>query len=440
MSTAFTQFLASSKQKYLNDIHTAPSRASEWTVVMGNEAGDLDTVASSIAYAYFCSTHGKTPSVPLLQVDRADLSLRAENVYALSLAGITDPVSQLLCLSDIPLDINTPFPSNKFALVDHNKLDTRYSAPSAVVTAIIDHHADENQHPTANPRTVEHAGSCSSLVTRVLVGPTSEGGGAQFDIPEELATLLLCAILIDTSGLKPKGKALPVDIAAVFHLLPRSSLASSTKGDLPLSINDIHPPVQLQQEFHAIPSVQQLTATLDSKKFDLSHMSAYDNLRRDYKEYTYEIPPAASQSNGMVEIKAGLSTVPLPLEAEWTANEQLLKSATDWMTTRDTSILGVLTTFHSDKPKKNGKGKHKREMAWFVRSSDSIDLDALSEKLFSGLEADQDLELKKHKFGIDVGDRHDLRVRVYKQKNVDVSRKEVAPLLQRIMIVEGARS
>ena len=45
-------------------------------------------------------------------------------------------------------------------------------------------------------------------------------------MPGELATVLLCAILIDTGGLKPKGKALAVDYVAAYHLLPRSSLAS----------------------------------------------------------------------------------------------------------------------------------------------------------------------------------------------------------------------
>ncbi len=366
------------------------------------------------------------------------MSLRTENVYALSLAGITDPESQILFLSDIPLDPGSPFPSNKSALVDHNRLGTRYSAPSAVVTAIIDHHADENQYLTANPRIVAPAGSCSSHVTKLLVNATSEGG-APFDIPSELATLLLCAMLIDTNGFKPKGKALAVDYAAAYHLLPRSSLASSVKGLLPMSINDTDPSAQVEQEIHDIPSVQELTATLDSKKFDLSHLSAYDNIRRDYKEYTYEIP--SSHSTGKVEIKAGLSTVPLPLEGDWAANGQLLKTSIDWMTAHNLAILGILTSFHDEKSKKGktGKGKHRRETAWFIRlpsgsDSGSVDLDALSEKLFSGLEADKDLGLKKHeKFNIDVGDQSDLRVRVYEQKNADVSRKGIAPLVQKIM-------
>ncbi|KAF8634367.1 hypothetical protein AX15_000938 [Amanita polypyramis BW_CC] len=373
-------------------------------------------------------------------MNRKDLSLRAENIYALSLSGITDPDSQLLFLSDIPPDSGTPgagtFPSNKFALVDHNNLEERYSMSSTVVTAIIDHHADEKQHLTANPRVVMPAGSCASLVTHVLLSPTLEEGSG-FEIPSDLATLLLCAIFIDTNGLKPKKKALPVDYSAAFRLLPCSSLAPSVKGFLPPSIDETSPSIQSEKQLHDIPALQELTTTLDLKKSDLSQLSTYDVLRRDFKEYTIEIPISTSQSNGGAKIKAGLCTVPLPLKGDWAADGKLLESSIDWMTTRNLSILGILTAFHKIKSKKGGKGKHMREMAWFVRvppSDSGVDLDTLSGKLFSGLKTSEDLALKKHKkFVIDIGDRQDLKVKVYKQGNADVTRKGIAPLLQSIL-------
>ena len=39
MSNPLTRFLIDSKQRYLDDIRATPARGSEWTVVMGNEAG-----------------------------------------------------------------------------------------------------------------------------------------------------------------------------------------------------------------------------------------------------------------------------------------------------------------------------------------------------------------------------------------------------------------
>jgi exopolyphosphatase len=435
-ATSLTQFLANSKENYLKDVRATPAQGSEWTVVMGNEAGDLDTLASSIAYAYFLATNAKTRSVPLLQMDRSDLSLRSENIYALSLAGITDPDNQLLFLSDIPPS-PTAFPSHKFALVDHNKLGARYSSPSTIVTAILDHHADEKEHMSANPRIIAPAGSCSSHVTQYLASSVSSDNETRFDIPSELATLLMCAISIDTNALKPKGKALPVDYSAAFHLLPRSSLGSAVEGLLPPSLSESDLTTDQKEQIHAIPALQQLTSTLSSKKTDLSHLSTYDIIRRDYKEYTYEVLLSSSASE-KADIKAGLATVPLPLQGEWSEDGRLLNSAEDWMTTRSISILGILTTFRKEKSGKDGKGKHHREMAWFVRSpsGSEADLDALSEKLFAGLETGSEElgGLKEHKqFEIELGRRSDLKVRVYKQKDADVTRKGVAPLLEKVL-------
>ena len=39
MTNALTHFLTNSRQRYLDDIRATPARGSEWTVVMGNEAG-----------------------------------------------------------------------------------------------------------------------------------------------------------------------------------------------------------------------------------------------------------------------------------------------------------------------------------------------------------------------------------------------------------------
>ncbi|KAF8624735.1 hypothetical protein AX17_007066 [Amanita inopinata Kibby_2008] len=463
-TTPLVQFLANTKRRYLEDIRSAAARGSEWTVVMGNESGDLDSVASSIAYAYVSSAYGQTQSIPLLQMDRADFSLRAENLYALSQAGITDPDSQLLFISDVLVgaeaEKSAPFPSRKFVLVDHNRLGARYAMgnPSAVVTAIIDHHADENEHLSADPRIVRPAGSCASHITRLLF--QSSGNGGVPVVPGDLATLLLGAILIDTNGLKPKGKGLPVDYSAALFLFPRSSLYSAGLDDLILSCPDGTLTAEQQGQVHDIPALRNLATTLGFKKADLSHLKAYDILRRDYKEYTYDIPsspspsPSPSPLSKVRTINVGLSTVPLPLQANWTLNNQLLESSMEWMTNRQLSILGILTTFVDDKKGKNGKGKHKRETVWFVAGGSSsspsvpdadsnsvdagLDLDGLSNRLFTGLEACEELRLEEYKgFRVEIGDQQGLRVKVYKQKNADATRKAIAPLLKKILETQG---
>ncbi|KAG2095427.1 uncharacterized protein F5147DRAFT_718208 [Suillus discolor] len=143
-----------------------------WTVVMGNGAGDLDSLASALGYAWLrCNTRGK--AIAYITTPREDFVLRAENLHALGLAGIDHPFEELYCSGDL-----------------------------------------------------EPAGSCSSL------GIKLNQSSSNLFIPPEMSTLLLSAILIDTQGLKEGGKALDVDKEAVAVLIPNSLLAHKEKISL----------------------------------------------------------------------------------------------------------------------------------------------------------------------------------------------------------------
>ncbi|KAJ7099687.1 hypothetical protein C8R44DRAFT_353809 [Mycena epipterygia] len=420
-ASSLAQFLVTAKEKYLRDIRATPSKGSEWTVVMGNEAGDLDSVASSIAYAWVQSEIQKRPSIPLIQTARDDFNLRAENIYALKLAGITDPAQQLLSITEIQ-DVK-PFPSSSFALVDHNRLGNSFSAdnPTANVVTVIDHHEDEGLYTdSANPRKVAPAGSCSSHVANLYPKETQ--------IPKELATLLLSAILIDTGGLRAGGKALQADRDAASYLIPLSTLADSISG---LSKDSPPNPETLSD----IPEVKRLSDDLADKKSDVSHLGAWDLLRRDYKEYTYTLNwhPSAPA------IKAGLSTVPVKLKS-WGSGGKLETEAQRWMAHQGLSVLGVLTSFRAtSKFGKSGKGKHRREMAWFVRDgseSQTLQLDDIAARLWKGLEANEEIRVTKHK-KMSLGNSPDIpptvRAMVYKQGNAAATRKTAAPLLRALL-------
>ncbi|KAG5333487.1 hypothetical protein C0989_005689 [Termitomyces sp. Mn162] len=363
------QFLSASRERYLQDIRSTPSKGGDWTVIMGNEAGDLDSVASSIAYAWLLSEVHNKPSIPLLQLERDDLDLRAENTHALSLAGITQPKEQLLFLTDLaPFSLTAPtaaFPSYTFALVDHNTLASAYTFqnPLATVTNILDHHADEGNHLSASPHIIIPSGSCTSHVS-ALFPP---------EIPATLATLLLTGILIDTNSLKPGGKALDIDHTAMAFLAPRSTLASQ------LSLASISSPCAdafTQPEvLYNTTAIKDLTYRLNNLKGSIDHLSARDHLRRDYKEYVLDVPGARS-------IRVGLASVP--------------------MEERELQVLGVLTSLYGGS---KGKKKFKREMVWVVydgRKKDKeeqilLDVPALAKKLFKGLERSEELKVKLKK-------------------------------------------
>ncbi|KAA1471938.1 DHH phosphoesterase [Dentipellis sp. KUC8613] len=412
--TNLSHFLELQKVNYLKAV--AQGQAKQWTVVMGNEAGDLDSLASSIAYAWYATNAKRTLTIPLIRTPRDDFALRAENQHALALAGI-DPARDLLCMDDAPSS-----PSDKFALVDHNALAPRYAAacPDARVVAVIDHHEDEGLYTdTADPRIITvPTGSCASLVARLLADAYPDSSGT----PPELATLLLAAILIDTGGLKPGGKATAADRDAAAFLAPLSSVWTPPSPTRSAFRGTAGAPPPLQDA----PALQRLTAELQAKKFSLAHLGTRDLLRRDYKEYAW------------ASARVGLASVPVGFKAWLAQDAELWAGAEAWMAERGLDVLGVLTSFRDERALgKSGKGKQKRQQLWVVRA----DADAqLAPRLWKGLEDSKELKLKKKDLKQYVGPAGaeaaaSKRARAYKQGNVDATRKATAPIAR--AIVEG---
>lgn len=369
---------------------------------------DLDSLASCIAYSYIQTVFNDKPTVSMIPYPHEDMRLRAENLHALKSAGIMDSHKDLLFYPDLKT-AHGKVPCRRFALVDHNRLGHQFEEEGPYeVVAVIDHHEDEGLYQdTANPRHIAPAGSCISQVISSLLLQGGQDATVN-TIPRELATLLLSAILIDTSGLSAKGKAIAVDRQAAEYLLPQAALSEDLQWSSIASSGE--------------DRVAQLSRTLSDLKGEVSHLSPRDLLRRDYKEYSFQPPWLASS------VKAGLSTVPRKLQT-WGSDGQLLESARRWMEERGLNVLGVLAVYTHD----DGKGR--RQMAWFVAEKDSSVVDMISSRLWKGLEEDEFLQAQPHEFDR-IGDniRHgDLQSKTYKQNNRKATRKAVAPLLKAIM-------
>lgn len=384
---------------------------------------DLDSVASSIALAWMETSTTGRPTIPLIQTQRPDFGLRPENLQALSDSGLEQGAPELLCLDEVPW--KSRFPSNTFALVDHNRLQGQYEKDNSPckVTSVVDHHEDEGFHLDAATRVVAPAGSCASHVAKLLL---------QDNIPKEIALLLLSAICIDTSGLKPGGKALQVDREATVFLLSKVGHSpmnsASTTGEAELA---------------SLPFVRDLTTKLSEKKDAVSHLSTRDLLRRDYKQYSLNLPWAQPETT---TINAGLSTVPVGLESIIPQGPREFWAHTkQWMEERDLSVLGILTSFRDGKNingKSGKKGKHKRQMVWVIRprtgeESKSLDINTLAGKLSEGIESSEELRVLSLDFEMFGTSEKDIdpsmRVQLYQQGNADATRKVTAPLLKKIL-------
>jgi len=107
------------------------------TVVLGSEAADLDSIVSSLLYAYFLSvTEPETNPAALVQIPRADFRLRSEAVYLFQKAGLDQGL--LNFAGDMDLDRLADEGRLRLVLTDHNKLSGTLGHLSENIVSIID--------------------------------------------------------------------------------------------------------------------------------------------------------------------------------------------------------------------------------------------------------------------------------------------------------------
>lgn len=223
--------------------------------VMGNESADLDSIISSISYAYLLSQENSNQTelyIPLINIHREEIVLRKDILYLFQLFDIS--VEDLLFLDD-NVSLNKLFEEKRLRLnlVDHNILRPRQVHLSDALERIVDHHVDENkQYPliTNENKLIAVAGSNATLITEKIFACQ------QVAMSKELAAILLAPILIDTLNLKSAEKTTYRDIAAAKEL---QNFAST-----------------LPQDFY-----QKL---LDAKN-DISDLTPTMLLSKDFKEY-----------------------------------------------------------------------------------------------------------------------------------------------------------
>ena len=127
-------------------------------VVLGNEASDLDSMISSLCFAYFrhCCMHDSMHPMVILPVSnivRRDLPLRQDVSLLLKVVGLD--INDIICVDDVNWqqfnnsdvrDYDSKNNNFTMTLTDHNKLSPFFSRFSSRVIEIIDHHQDEGAH------------------------------------------------------------------------------------------------------------------------------------------------------------------------------------------------------------------------------------------------------------------------------------------------------
>ena len=279
------------------------------------------------------------------------------------------------------------------------------------------------QRTDPEPRIIERSGSCTSLVVRTLRSgwdvisscslSSSVGhaqGGAAIDDSAvtqtwdaQIAKLAIASVLTDTANLTAEGKVFPVDTEAVQYLEAKiqSSTREARTWDKAKFYNEIN-----------------------AAKGDIEGLTFDDILRKDYKEWI---------ENGK---KLGISSVVRPLSflvpKAFEANQKDLQETSfdaaiaNFTDTRDLSMFAIMTASTS-----MSRG-FQRELLLETRSS----MAPVAAKFSSQATAELGLEDLNVR-GVDEcntsGEGPGVFRKVWRQKDVSKSRKQVAPLLRKAM-------
>ena len=262
---------------YLDLIRSVATRAEAKTIriVCGNEASDFDSVASVLAYSFFCylsNPRNANPIVPVVNLNKNDLKIRKDIVLGLQRVHITE--DQLFFLEDLRRwkQTNT---SIEAVLVDHNEVVNEAKSCIDKVIGVIDHHLDAGLYQDAEPRIIQVCGSCTSLVFKYWYERISKLIDTGGEGVQDVILLSLGALLLDTANFKQKVEKIDRDTMAIYERL--------------------------------MPDINrtQLFKELKKAKKDISGLSVKQVLMKDYKQFEFTCPKAGGSST----VKIGISSL-----------------------------------------------------------------------------------------------------------------------------------
>jgi exopolyphosphatase len=338
-------------------------------LVLGNESADLDSIISSLMYAYFLGSVGGTDEsevIPVVNAAAKEMPSRPEVTYLLSEAGIDS--ENLVFLEKIDLQHGSARSGMVITLVDHNELALSQQNLEDKVIGLIDHHADSGRFRHASPRIIEPVASTATLIGERILEHLPHV------LDPGLAKLLLGPILLDSANLSPQAPQYhPKDFEIAQRLLEISGVA--------------------QTSFYR---------GLISARTNLSHLTAQELLSRDLKY------------GRNCEFSFGMSVVPIKLETWLAETPDLPSLITRFALDRQQDLFMVMTYYPSP--------KFERKIITWSSNSEILN-DIYSYFNSSGAQL-----TPLERFPSDYKGSHNLRC--WHQSNTKLSRKHLFPLLK----------
>ena len=327
---------------------------------------------------------GKAPAsgmvTTMFTASRSDLHLRTDATKLFEECGVN--TASVACFDDLDLHQLQEDKRLKLTLVDHSVLgeDQQDLVPSVV--EVIDHHQDDisGVYDASVEQTISPVGSCTTLIADDFLAHKREA----LEENPDLVKLLFGVILLDTDNLSPTaGLATDKDRGVIAELV---NLTDADRDGL--------------------------FSDLVSAKFDTSGLSAYDLLRRDYKD----APPSTRG------FRAGGSKMP-ETGTSFVEREDASSSLEQFCTEKSVDVLLVSCLFYADP-------EHQQQQR-------QISIFSLDEKLLPKVSK---YLTSEEVLGLTEVSQSNPHIRLFDQDNIAVSRKKVLRLISTALSQEDIPS
>ena len=370
-------------RSFLNLLKATPITSSTVRIVCGNESADLDSVASAISYAYFKYVENSSdpqPFIPIINISREDLNLRRDIVHVLKDIDINE---NLLFFLD---DMKKWKQENKIieaVLVDHNEVVNEAKKYINKVIGIVDHHKDMGLYTDVSPRIIQACGSCTSLVYNHFIHDV---------LPEDyiptrgVTQLCLAAGLSDTTNFNHRVES-------------PDSVCKELYGKF---LDDI--------------DMEKYTKVIKNAKNDITGFTVTDLLKKDYKQFDFT-NKKKSINNG--KLVMGISSIVKSMDwlyEEYGGKNLFLEECMEYREDEEIDILTIMTSFVE-------KGKFQRQITMIASDETKTITDEILAKVTDYLKLENsNFMIVSNYGGLE-------KILQFEQRNIDASRKQVAPCL-----------
>ncbi|CAF1037678.1 unnamed protein product [Rotaria sp. Silwood1] len=341
-------------------------------IVLGNESCDLDSTVSACVYAYFLHTTCSNQN-EILYLPVMNTNPSTFRLRTEIRWFFKEYYSNVIFIDDI--NLNELYDQNKLEiiLVDHHYLRSQLNK---VVIEIIDHHQIKKDSiilQNSSAIKIEPVGSCCTLIAEKLFE-------SNFEITEEIAYLLTGPILFDTINFSPSaGKTTEKDRQIYAKL---QSFRSPSTDSLELYTN------------------------LRQSSCDVTGLSVQDLLQKDAKQI---VTP---------NFRLIMSSLPMNYTVEKLIAElKILNDIHEFLSKNDNADGVIMTSVEV----KNEETK--RQLGFYIKKIEYIQ--PLSEYI-----QNKELKLDLHEHVLPINQSH---IKLFDQKNVHASRKQILPLIEKFI-------